>query len=187
MNRARLIALGFVATLLLPIGASAANEGPDRTGPYASLSFALGYDQFELEGLGDFGTGMGIDVRGGYRLHRWLAAELEFDFLHFDDTELGVDHRGRMYLATANAKIPLLSGPLQPYVLGGVGVLHADIDTSTMGGTHDTGFAGKAGGGIDLYLNDYIVLTTDVTYVGTTGAVDDRDRIDWKLGLAMRF
>ena len=81
MNRARLIALGFVATLLLPTGASAANEGPDRTGPYASLSFALSYDQFQLEGLDDFGTGMGIDVRGGYRLHRWLATELEFDFV----------------------------------------------------------------------------------------------------------
>ncbi len=63
-----------------------------------------------------------------------------------------------------------------------MGLLHADS-----GPVDETDFAGRVGGGIDIYATENIVVTLDATYVVPTGDVDDLDYLSIGWGVQYRF
>jgi len=170
-----------------------------RNGVYLGLAATYALSNFDLDGIED-ATGFsldstnswGINGRVGYRFHPNLAAELnaewyqEFEF----ETGNGLDAvRFDGYTLTANGKFFFLTGRLQPYLLGGVGIMDMDID----GGAFQSfdrdrlEFVGRVGPGLDFYLFDDIVLNVEATYLIPTGSLSDYQMASFVFGAQYRF
>jgi OOP family OmpA-OmpF porin len=142
--------------------------------------------------LVDRGDGFGGALRAGYRFSSLLAAELDLQGLQgFDiDRDLYVPAPGfennpqiaaanpridadvNLYTAMVNGKLYPLEGQIQPYVLGGVGIVVADVDSKAGASGKESDvtplFGGRIGGGIDYYLTRNWVMNFDISYTLTT-------------------
>lgn len=110
----------------------------------------------------------GFNVRGGYRVKRWLAAELEYEWLDgFDNTLDGSTiFKLRTHVVTANAKFLCPAfGRFQPYVLFGAGAAIFEVNDRKDEGagleSSSTGFAARASGGLDVYLTKNWLLNVE--------------------------
>jgi opacity protein-like surface antigen len=119
----------------------------------------------------------------------YLAAELQYEWgseFEFDPDVLG---EIETHVATLNVKGIFTSpnvGPIQPYLLAGAGVMHAEAEVLGID-VDDTGFAARFGGGFDLYFADNIAGIAEVTYVLPTGDVDGLDYLSLAWGLRYQF
>jgi len=121
----------------------------------------------------------GFQVRGGYRINRWLATELEYEWLDGFDNEVdgSTIFKLRTHVITANAKFlcPGL-GRFQPYVLAGAGVAIFDvIDRNNQGNAVEsgsTGFALRATAGLDFYITKNWLLNLEAGAVIPTNTLD---------------
>ncbi|HWP67317.1 MAG TPA: outer membrane beta-barrel protein [Candidatus Limnocylindria bacterium] len=76
---------------------------------------------------------LGVEGRGGYRFHEHLAVEAQVTYLHDNGDDLEAGSLDCETLSgTANLKIYMLTGRVQPYAVGGVGGswvhLMSDVD-----------------------------------------------------------
>ncbi|HYD50048.1 MAG TPA: outer membrane beta-barrel protein [Terriglobales bacterium] len=151
---------------------------------------------------------LGADFRAGYRISSMFAAEVNFQYYHNFDLKLGGSPRKdltaiaqrapggdfadiRMYNFFVNGKFYPFGGPLQPYLLGGVGGVYAEVETdevalarqfaagtgpnaiqvgrvtSRSGKDSRPVFAGRFGGGLDYYLTRNLVINFDISYTLT--------------------
>jgi len=121
----------------------------------------------------------GFHVRGGYRLKRWLAAELEYEWLDGFDNEVSGSTIFKLgtHVVTANAKFlcPALNR-FQPYVLFGAGAAIFDIDDREDEGANlessSAGFAARATAGLDVYLTRNWLLNVEAGAVIPTNEVE---------------
>jgi opacity protein-like surface antigen len=78
---------------------------------------------------------------------------------------------------------------LQPYLLAGLGYMHAKVkerfDTG-LGGS-DGDFAMRVGGGVDFYLTDYLVFQVELGGVVPTRNISGLDQFTFATGLQARF
>ena len=126
------------------------------------------------------GNSFGFNVRGGYRVKRWLAAELEYEWLDgFDNTLFGSTvFKLRTHVITANAKFicPALNR-FQPYVLLGAGAAIFDIDDRNGVGagleSSSAGFAARATAGLDFYITKNWLLNVEAGAVIPTNEVEN--------------
>jgi opacity protein-like surface antigen len=141
----------------------------------------------------------GMNTRLGYRISPHWAAEAEFEWIRRfeidtkvkfdDDSEQEKSTDIRFITATANGKYFLLTGRIQPYVVGGAGYGYA---TSNLAGQstkdRDDGFVLRAGAGVDLYANRDVALTFETAYVyPTSSGIEDLDYLAVQLGITLRF
>jgi len=108
----------------------------------------------------------GFDLRGGYRW-RWVAAE--FDVQYYDRFDLTDDlqhEKGSLRGVTAgpNVKFTPFTGKLQPYALGGFGLLYMH-DTGDLNVDDGTNFMLRAGGGLEVETLPGIWLFAEGSYV----------------------
>lgn len=199
---ATLVVLIFAAALsALPAAAEEsehAETGYARMGLYAGAGVQGGvYTQFDDQLKDSFGgnfdtdTAVGFDVFAGYRVYRYVAAELEFEMLPAADTDVsGLGKLGSLatWAFTTNLKLLPLAGRVQPFALAGIGALHAKVSASGSAvDESDADFAARFGGGVDVYVTDHIVVWARSTYVLPTGSVDFVDYVDFGGGLQYRF
>lgn len=144
----------------------------------------------------------GFNVRGGYRVKRWLAAELEYEWLEGFDNEVAGTTVFDLstHVITANAKFlcPALNR-FQPYVLFGAGVAIFEIDDQYLWGAGlentSTGFAARATAGLDVYITKNWLLNIEAGAVIPTNEVknstgDDLEELFYvpiQLGFQYRF
>ena len=76
-------------------------------------------------------------------------------------------------------------GPIQPYALGGVGLLFADLGGAVS--DSEEGLVTRFGGGLDLYFSENIVATFEGTYVLPFDDVDRFDYVSFTWGFQYRF
>jgi opacity protein-like surface antigen len=176
-----------------------AEADPARSGPYAGLGLVYGAPIFDLEaserafGSGSLGDspGFGVDVRGGYRFHPHFAAEGNFQWVGGMDIEQAGHDLGDVspWTFTANMKAFILTGTFQPYVVGGVGIIHVKGDESVDLALPDstTGFTGRIGAGADYYLRPNIVLNVEFTAVMPAGQVSRFRYLPLAAGAQYRF
>lgn len=141
----------------------------------------------------------GMNGRLGYRISPHWAAEAEFEWIRrfeidtkvrFDDDSVQEKSTDiRFVTATANGKYFLLTGRIQPYVVGGAGYGYA---TANLAGQstkdRDDGFVLRAGAGVDLYANRDVALTLETAYVlPTSSGIEDLDYVAVQLGFMLRF
>lgn len=206
MRALRILLLALLVTIIATFGGpltAGADWGDDdddesetdgetdyaRTGAYVSVSGVFVAESWPGSNR-DAGAEdtHGINLRAGLRVNQWASAEVELELI--DD--FFPDERQDYQLVTfsANTRVYPFGGRVQPYALGGLGVVasvvdHRDRDSSVTQSNADWNF--RAGAGIDFYYTDHVALTFEGTYVWTVGDVKDIDHVSVGLGLLYRF
>jgi opacity protein-like surface antigen len=179
-------------------------------GWYIILGGLTGWDQFRNTEGADIGTTLGFELRGGYRVLEYFAAEGQIDFLsgfrlRTGDPDVGdLEIDGTVF--TANAKGYLPFGRFQPYGLVGLGGMFARVRTAEAIGTICTpGFYGwwcrgvygrledgtdgvaRLGGGFDIFVTEQIAINLDATYILPFGKLDELRYISFNWGAKFKF
>ena len=167
---------------------------PSSGGPVGALNETPFEDDIRYS-LGDEG-------RVGYRLHEHFALEAQVTYLHnngdkLDDTSQSLDFE--TLSGTGNLKVFLLTGRVQPYVVGGVGGSWVH-EQSALPGVFDEApiivkrsssnalFTFRGGLGLDFYVDEPVLPYMEASYLGFTGQLDPDDgMIPFVLGAQFRF
>jgi opacity protein-like surface antigen len=186
----------IVASFALAIGitwaGSALAVGPeDDSAFYVGIGAGFGFENFDGTGGLDIDTAFGFDAWGGYKFNKWIATELQLEYLNgFDAKILGIDIDGQAVTFGANLKLfPLASvlpDRVQPFVMAGPGFTWLELDAGGFD-ADELDFSARFGGGIDFYLTDNIALQASSSYVLSTGDLDGTDYISLVAGLQYKF
>jgi hypothetical protein len=191
-----------------------AEDGPDygRSGFYLGLGGFYAFEHFDLTttdlgvvGLGytpgtdpQFDNSAGADLRLGYRVAPHLAFEFDYQFHEGYDSTLPTGAgfpfplELDMHLFSLNAKIPLLTGCIQPYGLLGAAMMIRNTEVVDAPGVpkpfdEDLGYATRFGGGIDFYASENWVFYVESVFVLPVGIVDDSNLTTLGGGVQYRF
>ncbi len=209
MRRKRMAVLS-IAMVLLMVGYSWAGEFDDPGG-YLVIGGVTGFSSFQGTFDTSLGDSMGIELTGGYRFSEYLAAEFEVDGLMGFDIKSGTPRRTFLTVDglnfTANGKVFLPLGRIQPYALVGLGGLYARLRSQDPITTvcwpyypyywycegayakigDNLAFMMKYGGGVDFHLTDQWALSLDATYVMPIGGLEDLRYISFNWGALFKF
>jgi len=197
--------LNLCAGTLLLCGIATDAQGWDfsRSGLYMGVggSFAMDMaaeDELKdiLDALGlvsdvDMRDSFGLPGRLGWRFIPHFAAEVQIEYLFGFEAKILGQRLGEfeMLTATLNAKLPLTTRDVQPFVLVGVGALNANFEDTAAADLagDDWGPALRGGGGLDLYITERVVVSVDATYVRPFANVADLDYLSVGFGVQYRF
>lgn len=203
--------MGLLAVVLLSLfvtSASSAQRWNDRSfgrpGGYLSLGGGGATESFQVDPFDiDLGSAFTVGGRFGYRANPYVAMEAAVDYTAsgFDaqvTTPGGTsDIETRTVVGTANVKLYPGGWRVSPFVMGGAGAVYAMAECQQDGATvgcgqvglsdSETEFAGRFGGGLDVYLTRNIALTGEVTYVMPTGNLGDFRFVTYGGQLLVRF
>jgi hypothetical protein len=148
----------------------------DRDGWYAGIGGGYAFSEFDGGSADDSGI---VNLRAGYHFLRFAALEAQIEYLpQFgagSGKYTGVDTA--LWAVWLNAKgYPTApwTGLVQPYALFGIAWMwERQTGFAVNGSNENGGFAMRFGGGIDFYVTENIVLTTDASWVMPTGKLDD--------------
>ncbi len=181
-------ALGFAME-----GISLAESGPEYGAPggYIGLGASFGFENFDIWNITDPSVGYGFDAWGGYKFNRWVATELQIEYLNgfnFWRIPSGVEESGEAVTFTGNAKVYFMKSRFQPFVLAGIGMgymRHVNGQTGFV--TAPVGLATRFGGGFDFYTSEHFALQVNASYVLQFLDVDDYDYVSVVIGGQYRF
>ncbi len=183
----RLIAISALL-VFAGVGPALAEDNEwSRDGPYLAIFIAVPFQTTE-KGV-DIEPGFG--GRGGYRFHPHFSGEVQFEWLPPRDMKRGGSKAAKLktVTATANAKGYLLTGPIQPYLLTGIGLMHSDLHVKVSAGQSERSddFLARFGGGVEIYIDPETVLTLESNYMLPTGDASDLDHVLVSFGIQIRF
>jgi opacity protein-like surface antigen len=158
--------------------ARAADRKYEQSGPYVGAAVAYAAENFDDSIIVKSSVAGAAFV--GYRFRRWFAAELRYEgFDGFDlKSSLG---RGEIdgYAITINGKLRPLEGPIQPVMGIGLGGMRLERESVLNGGAHfdasDSDFLFRVFGGIDLPVNDHLMVNLEGAYLVPTDDLSDLD------------
>jgi opacity protein-like surface antigen len=173
------------------------------------------------------GDSAGINLRAGYRCHPRAAHEWHLEYLlddfHMTGTTIGfattepntptqqdfvtrvrsVNSDLELWTTGVNTKLFLRKDRVQPYVLGGVGLMRVKEagvrHNVSIGGVtvapefvdstqfKDVDIMARIGGGIDYYATRNLVLSVESVYVRPTGRAEPYDYVSMSAGIQWRF
>ena len=156
-----------------------------KVGPYGIIAGTLAADDFHDRLGGGVDNSLGFNLRGGYRWHPNLAAELEYEWLdEFKGRSgSGVDVEG--WALMLNGKAFLGSGRVAPFLIAGIGIIHGE-NSGAADDIDKTEFGVKGGGGLEIYLTQNVALNTEVTYNFATEKLDDFKYTSFTWGVMFR-
>jgi hypothetical protein len=162
----------------------------DRSRFYVGLGAIVGLEDLNVgnQPAGPGGSSASVDVndvnwggevRAGYRFHPHLAAELQGQYNGLYDVKANTIGRPlvgsvEVITSTANLKVYPLTGMVQPYLLGGVGMMWADTEDRAAGAKlplGDVEFAGRGGLGVDVYISPMLAVYAEGSYVAAAGGL----------------
>ncbi len=173
-----------------------------RFGPYFGVSGAFGYPLFEDQisgatGGAEFDPSWGLNARVGLRVLPFLAVEAQYEWMAgFDVTGLPVaaDVEIDGHTLTGNLRFFVPVWEVHPYVLTGIGVTRYKIDLGPLGRADQDRFAGRLGGGLDMYLTEHVVVNFEATALLTLndlefdqGSITSLHYLSASVGLMYRF
>lgn len=174
------VVLAFaIAWLPAPaVRAESGSENPeccDYNGLYAGIGGGYSFEDFDNGEAGDSGY---VNARVGYRFLDFLAVEAMGEFMPDFDGANGHYNNAHtsIWSGYLNAKLyptARLTGLVQPYLLAGTGWMWGDTNKTA----DDNGFAARFGGGIDFFLTEHVILTTDAAYLHPTGGAKLLDQV----------
>jgi opacity protein-like surface antigen len=197
----RIVILGALFALALPATASAAGNF-NRFGPYVGINAAWGYPLFEDEiqnVSGDSSATVdpswGLDARLGLRLFSFLAVEGQYEWMDdFEATVFGQKASITGNTFTGNVKFYIPIWRIHPYALAGIGFTKYKIESSFAPTVKQDLFAGRLGGGADIYLTEKVALNAEVAALLTANDLEFNSNsfsslnyLSVNLGLMYRF
>lgn len=184
--RKQVVGLGVLILVLLLPGAAveAQSEYGGEVGTYLGLTVFGAFDTSndDVENEVDDDESWGFSARAGLRLGAPMAIELQGDYNNaWDKLEI--------WSMTVNLRVfPLLTewvgmepGPLQPFLIGGVGVMGGD----PKGDTYQINGAFRMGAGVDFYLTEQLAIEGIGEW--TTGTGHWSDASFFKLGVGVQY
>ncbi|MGE0684292.1 MAG: outer membrane beta-barrel protein [Candidatus Binatia bacterium] len=174
----------------------------NRLGPYVGIGAAAGLSDFTEESRG-FGDSAGFNLLGGYRWHEYFALEGMYEYMdNFgrSDRVSGLERKVHTDIRTHNFSLmgkvifPFF-GPVQPFMKGGIGFLHADVDrkVKSLGRAREMPvgsnieLSGRLDGGIDFILTPHLALTFDAGYIMPTDSLFHLNYVSLGAGAQYRF
>jgi len=133
----------------------------DRTGWQVGGGFLAAFP--DLDSGASFDTAYGLDLRAAYRMIPNWSLEVQYAWGGtFDSNVQDVSS----HLLTANSKLHILTGRVQPYVLVGIGILRSDLGRldPKMPGLVYT-FGGRASAGVDVHVTPHFGVYAEGGYV----------------------
>ncbi|MCR9093004.1 MAG: porin family protein [bacterium] len=135
---------------------------------------------------------IGYDVFVGYRVHKYVAAEAEFEWL----TDVAFDENGGTFVdgdtmtfaASVRAILPL--GRFEPFAVVGIGAMYANLeDAQRLGVMFEDGtdFLWKVGGGFDFHLTEQVGVRFSTDYMRPKGNIHALEHASVGGGLFYRF
>ncbi|MDG2334744.1 MAG: porin family protein [Myxococcota bacterium] len=175
--------LTSAAVFLVLASGQAGADDFERSGAYIGVGgvYALSLFQDDINSFVgaddafDLGDSPGVNARLGYRFWSWFALEAEYEWIEAMDLSLAGTQIGKFKpnTITGNLKFIIPTGRIQPYLLLGAGVALWDVQSSVESQRQSsTGFAGRAGLGLDTYLSKHWVLNLEATGVLNTNDLD---------------
>lgn len=169
------------------------NNDPTRSGPLFGLGATYAADNFDSVGMRNDGSG-GLNAHFGYRFNKYLATEMEIEkYVSFDGNDHTATSNNRVGHVTGwaiglNERFYPIGGRFQPFLLGGVNYLKMKTTDSRKVSypKTDDGVGLRFGAGLDVYVTNRFLVTTDVSYMLSVGDVRDYDLIAISLGIAFR-
>ncbi len=173
-----------------------------RSGPYLGVSGVFGYPLFEDQisgatGGAKFDPSSGLNARLGLRVLPFLAVEAQYEWMSgFDVTGLPVigDAEIAGHTLTGNLRWLVPVWQVHPYVLTGIGVTRYKIDLGALGSADQDRFAGRLGGGLDMYVTEKLVVNFEATALLTVndlefnqGSITSLHYLSASVGLIYRF
>ena len=211
MQNTKRIWVPVLALVAVSLAAPAPGEdgGYARRGLYIGAGGVYALEQFDLPSgtvsvAGsppvhvdvDGGNSWGAEGRVGYRFHPNVAAEGQLQYFDEFGLDLHASPGSSGQVATidgmsvmGNVKGYPLTGRVQPYLLGGIGLLWLQLEDAFGAGLedHEVGFAGHVGVGVDAYLTDNLLLNLEASYLLPAGDLSDFRMIPISLGMQYRF
>ena len=169
-------------------GAARADDRDEfsKNGVYFGIGASYGVPLFEptldnaFNGLGldeKVSNAWGLNSRLGYRFHKYLAAEVEYEWLQHFGMRVGGASLGsvRLQTITANLKAIAPYGHWQPYVLAGFGATLARYSESSGSPLNvaPTSYSTRFGLGVDYYLTENIALNLGSEFVVNTAKISN--------------
>jgi opacity protein-like surface antigen len=201
-----------IVMALLMVNLAFAESCEDYCDPgwYLILGGLTAWDQFQDTEEADIGTSLGFELRGGYRVLKYFAAEGQIDFLsgfrlRTGDPDVGdLEIDGTVF--TANAKGYLPFERFQPYGLVGLGGMYARVRTAEAVGTicspgfygwwcsgvygqleDGADFVARLGGGFDIFLTENIAINLDASYLLPFDKLSELRYISFNWGAKFKF
>lgn len=208
-----LLVSGFLFVLVSPALANDSTTHNSRSGFYASAGGLYALEDFESGEL-NFDSTPGFNLRLGYRIHPHFAVEAmgerADDFNnHLSSIELAllgapsggpsdfkIKNEINTWTGTVNGKVFALTGRYQPYLLAGIGFVHAQAKVKASFAGSETfstkfnnfGLAFRYGAGLDAYLTENWVGFLEYSYVHSiTNEVDGINYFSLGGGIQYRF
>lgn len=180
MMMRRLLGTVVACAFLLPGTATAAGDF-DRFGFYLGLNGAYGFPLFEdqvQDALGptaELNDTWGLNTRAGVRLLSFLAIEAQYEWMKDFQIDApnplpDVDITG--HTLTGNLKFIIPVWRVHPYLLAGFGFTSYKFDAVGAGSFSDMFFAGRLGGGADIYITEHWAINAEATALLTANELD---------------
>lgn len=157
-----------------------------RSGPYVGAGGVYAIENIDAPaGISSVDDSWGYNIKGGYRFNQIFALEAKWEqWLGFDYSP-AFDFDG--WLVSASGKAFFSDGPIQPFVLAGLGMMGGQ-DSSPNPGKRDVHELGvRFGAGMDFYASRNWAVSAEAGYVLGTGDLSGYDLIPISLGVMYRF
>ena len=179
-------AFRLVFPLLIVLSAAAAlAQDYSRPGLYGQLNGVVSFDSFDGVPSGTLDSPIGVSARLGYRFDPRLALEGQVEYSGDFVDCCGADLTSTFI--TLNGKFYVMQEQIQPYLMAGLGGGFVSASASGFGSADDSGFAVKAGGGLDFYVTESFGLNFEAAYNVGTGDLDDFNYTSLGWGAFLRF
>ena len=163
-------------------------------GPQVSIGGVYSIERFDVDSDVDVEGTPVVNARVGYRLSERFAVELEYEYYHEYEADLNgmfdANLSGNGFFF--NGKGYLLTGSIQPYLLGGVGVLFQEdvrlvINRTAFDTDDEIAPAVQIGIGIEAYKKKYFALYAEASYHFPFDALEDYEYGVLNAGIIYRF
>jgi opacity protein-like surface antigen len=198
------LTIAMAMLLMVPLAGMA-----NASGFYLGVGAAWNHENFDLDGGEiEFDDAYGANVRFGYEFNPHIALEINGDWAEFDLDGYDIGDRGGLQIDVdgdvevmtiiPTFKLMFPAGTIRPYAHFGIGWMQADSSLratsalgdqflTTDGQVDDDDLASKAGGGIDLFLNDKISLMGEYNYFWGWDTLDEIRYHNVTAGITLHF
>ena len=169
------------------------NRSAASTAPTVGSPIAV--DRYSVGNL------IGFEVAAGYRISKRFAIEIDFEWMngesYADVTDATTpsepvrrtEQRAptRVWHFNLGSKLFLMTGRLQPFVLGSAGIMGVVVPTADGDADPVDGFGFRFGGGADYYVTRHAGVNVAVTYDLGTGRLTGQNLTSLAFAVFYRF